>query len=104
MRHIGAQTYHDFAFGYTVAPINTQFQIGVDNAFDKQPPFFYQNVVTNANTDVQHYDTVGRYYLASRDREVLIQPVIATPCRAATSRAVFFLGGPKPERRMRGTP
>ncbi len=62
VRHIGAQTYHNFSFGYTLEPINTQIQVGVDNAFDKQPPFFYQNVVTNANTDVNTYDTVGRFY------------------------------------------
>ncbi len=62
VRHIGAQTYHNFSLGYTIEPINTQVQIGVDNAFDKQPPFFYQNIVTNANTDVNTYDTVGRFY------------------------------------------
>ncbi|MGA9421531.1 MAG: TonB-dependent receptor [Rhodanobacteraceae bacterium] len=64
VRHIGAVTYHDFTFGYTVEPINTKFQIGIDNAFNKLPPFFYQNVVTNANTDVRTYDTVGRFYFA----------------------------------------
>jgi iron complex outermembrane recepter protein len=61
---IGATTYHNFTFGYTAEPINTQFQIGIDNAFDKQPPFLYQNNVVNANTDVRTYDTVGRYYWA----------------------------------------
>ena len=62
MRRIGAQTYHNFTFGYTLEAINTQFLVGVDNAFDKQPPIFYQNVVINANTDVSTYDTVGRFY------------------------------------------
>ncbi len=62
VRHLGAQTYHNFSFGYTLEPINTQFQVGVDNAFNKQPPIFYQNVVINANTDVNTYDTVGRFY------------------------------------------
>jgi iron complex outermembrane recepter protein len=61
---IGAVTYHNFNFGYTAEPINTQFQIGVDNAFDKQPPLYYQNNVVNANTDVRTYNTVGRYYWA----------------------------------------
>ena len=61
---IGAVTYHNFQFGYTAEPINTQFQIGIDNAFDKQPPLYYQNNVTNANTDVRTYDTVGRFYWA----------------------------------------
>ncbi len=64
VRHIGAVTYHDFELGYTVAPINTKFQIGVQNAFNKQPPLFYQNVVINANTDVRTYDTIGRFYFA----------------------------------------
>ena len=62
VRRIGAQTYHNLTFGYTLEAINTQFLVGVDNAFDKQPPFFYQNVVVNANTDVRTYDTVGRFY------------------------------------------
>ncbi len=62
VRHIGAVTYHSFSFGYTLEPINTQIQIGVDNAFNKQPPLFYQNIVVNANTDVSTYDTVGRFY------------------------------------------
>ncbi|MGB8377723.1 MAG: TonB-dependent receptor, partial [Rhodanobacteraceae bacterium] len=64
VRHIGAVTYHDFSFGYTVEPINTKFQVGIDNAFNKLPPFFYQNIVVNANTDVRTYDTVGRFYYA----------------------------------------
>ncbi|SFN09118.1 TonB-dependent Receptor Plug Domain [Dokdonella immobilis] len=63
-RNFGAQTYHNFQFGYTAEPINTQFQIGIDNAFDKKPPIYFQNNVTNANTDVRTYDTVGRYYWA----------------------------------------
>ena len=60
--NFGAMTYHNFAFGYTAEPINTQFQFGIDNAFDKQPPIYYQNNVTNANVDVSTFDTVGRYY------------------------------------------
>ncbi|MEZ5460921.1 TonB-dependent receptor plug domain-containing protein [Dokdonella sp.] len=60
----GAYTYHNFNFGYTAEAINTQFQIGIDNAFDKQPPIYFQNNVTNANTDVRTFDTVGRYYWA----------------------------------------
>ena len=61
---IGGVAYHNFQFGYTAEPINTQFQIGVDNAFDKQPPLYYQNNVVNANTDVRTYDTIGRFYWA----------------------------------------
>jgi outer membrane receptor protein involved in Fe transport len=62
VRHIGAITYHDLSFGWTLEPIDTRLEIGVDNVFDEQPPFFYQNVVDNANTDVRTYDTVGRFY------------------------------------------
>ncbi|HOX72084.1 MAG TPA: TonB-dependent receptor [Dokdonella sp.] len=61
---IGGVTYHDFNFGYTAEPINTQFQIGVDNAFDKQPPLYYTGITVNANTDVRTYDTVGRFFWA----------------------------------------
>jgi outer membrane receptor protein involved in Fe transport len=48
--------------GYTIEPINTHISVGVDNVFDKQPPLFYQTSVINANTDVNTYDTVGRFY------------------------------------------
>jgi outer membrane receptor protein involved in Fe transport len=50
--------------GYTIQPINTHISVGVDNVFDKQPPLFYQTSVINANTDVNTYDTVGRFYFA----------------------------------------
>uniref|UniRef100_A0A0S6YW06 TonB-dependent receptor n=1 Tax=Mizugakiibacter sediminis TaxID=1475481 RepID=A0A0S6YW06_9GAMM len=60
----GAQVYNNFSVGYNIEPINTRVDVGVDNAFDKQPPLFFQNNVINANTDVNTYDTVGRYYWA----------------------------------------
>ena len=60
---VGGVAYHNFQFGYTAEPINTHFQVGIDNAFDKQPPLYYQ-IVINANTDVRTYDTVGRYFWA----------------------------------------
>jgi outer membrane receptor protein involved in Fe transport len=63
--HAGAVTYHNASLGYTIEPINTFVQIGIDNIFNKLPPFLYQNNVTNANTDVYTYDTVGRFYRAS---------------------------------------
>ena len=50
--------------GYTIEPLNTHISVGVDNVFDKQPPLFYQTSVLNANTDVNTYDTVGRFYWA----------------------------------------
>ena len=61
---IGGVTYHNFSFGYTAEPINTQFMVGVDNAFNKQPPLYYTGITVNANTDVRTYDTVGRFYWA----------------------------------------
>lgn len=54
--------YNYAQVGYTIEPINTHIAFGVDNVFDKQPPLFYQNNVINANTDVNTYDTIGRFY------------------------------------------
>lgn len=54
--------YNYLQVGYTIQPINTHISVGVDNVFDKQPPLFYQNNVLNANTDVNTYDTIGRFY------------------------------------------
>ena len=61
----GSQTYHNLQVGYNVEAWNTKFQIGVDNAFDKQPPIIYQNNSLNGNTDERTFDTVGRYYWAT---------------------------------------
>ncbi len=63
--HYGAMTYHDLSVGYTIEPINMFVSVGVDNAFDKQPPLLFLNNVLNANTDVSTYDTIGRYYHAN---------------------------------------
>jgi iron complex outermembrane receptor protein len=60
----GAQTYHNFEVGYKL-PWNMQVRVGVDNAFDKQPPIMYQNNTADGNTDPQTFDTVGRYYWAN---------------------------------------
>ncbi|HSX62332.1 MAG TPA: TonB-dependent receptor [Tahibacter sp.] len=60
----GASTYHNLQFGYQIEPINARIELGVDNAFDKQPPILFQNNVTNGNTDPVTFDTVGRYYFA----------------------------------------
>jgi len=54
--------YEDLTLGYTFAPTKTHVQAGVRNISDKQPPIFYQNNVTNANTDVETYDTLGRQW------------------------------------------
>jgi outer membrane receptor protein involved in Fe transport len=56
--------YNNVEVGYNIEPINTHVSIGVDNLFDKQPPIFTQTSVVNGNTDVNTYDTVGRFYWA----------------------------------------
>jgi iron complex outermembrane recepter protein len=61
----GAQTYHNVAFGYKADVINTQFRLGIDNAFDKQPPLVYQNNSLNGNTDERTFDTIGRAFWVS---------------------------------------
>jgi outer membrane receptor protein involved in Fe transport len=58
----GSYTYHNLSFGYNIEPINTMVQVGIDNVGDKQPPILYQENVANANTDVNTYETVGRYF------------------------------------------
>ncbi len=60
--HFGAYVYNDVSVGYNIEPLNLKLQVGVNNVFNKQPPIFTQNVVINANTDVNTYDTVGRFY------------------------------------------
>lgn len=60
----GGYVAHSLQVGYALPSINSRFQLGVDNVFDKQPPVMYQNNVLNANTDVNTFDTIGRYYWA----------------------------------------
>ena len=59
---IGSRIYHDAAVRYSYDPTKTSIQVGVENVFDNLPPLLYQNNVTNANTDVETYDTIGRYF------------------------------------------
>ena len=63
--HFGAVSYQNASLGYNIEPINTFVQVGVDNIFDKQPPLLFQNNTLNADTDVNTYDLVGRFYRAS---------------------------------------
>jgi outer membrane receptor protein involved in Fe transport len=58
---IGSVIYTDLTLGYTF-PTQTHLMAGIRNLSDKQPPIFYQNNVTNANTDVETYDTLGRQW------------------------------------------
>ncbi len=60
----GSYTYHNVTVGYNIEPINTRVDVGVDNVFDKQPPFLFANNTLNANTDPSDFDTIGRYYWA----------------------------------------
>jgi iron complex outermembrane recepter protein len=62
---IASQIYWDLTAGYTLEKTNTKFQLGINNLFDNQPPILYQNNVTNANTDVETYDTIGRFFFGS---------------------------------------
>ncbi len=55
--------YLDLTVGYNF-PTKTRLQVGIRNIADKQPPLVYQNNVTNANTDVSTYDTLGRQWFA----------------------------------------
>ena len=60
--HFGATVYNDLSASYNIEPINTQVSFGVDNVFNKQPPFLYANNSQNANTDPNDFDMMGRYY------------------------------------------
>jgi hypothetical protein len=62
---IASQIYWDMTAGYTLPSTGTRFQLGINNLTDNQPPILYQNNVTNANTDVETYDTIGRYFFGS---------------------------------------
>lgn len=66
---IPSVTYLDLTLGYTYDRTNTRIQLGVQNLTDEEPPLFYQNNVTNANTDVSTYDLLGRqWYLGVTQR------------------------------------
>jgi outer membrane receptor protein involved in Fe transport len=58
----GSTTYHNLEGSWTYEPWKTTIRVGVDNVNDKGPPILYQNNVTNANTDVVSFDTIGRFY------------------------------------------
>jgi outer membrane receptor protein involved in Fe transport len=62
--YIGSDLYWNASAGYTF-PTKTKVLLSIQNIFDKQPPILYQNNVTNANTDVNTYDTLGRRWLVS---------------------------------------
>jgi iron complex outermembrane receptor protein len=61
---IGSVIYWDASVGYNF-PTKTKLMFTMQNIADKQAPIMYQNNVTNANTDVYTYDTIGRRWLVS---------------------------------------
>ena len=60
----GATVYNDVSLGYNIEPLNTKVEFGVNNLFDKQPPFLFANNTLNANTDPSDFDLMGRYFWA----------------------------------------
>jgi outer membrane receptor protein involved in Fe transport len=63
--HIPSMVYFNFSAGYSIKQTKTKLMAGIQNIADKQPPIFYQNNVTNANTDVSTYDLLGRRWFVS---------------------------------------
>jgi outer membrane receptor protein involved in Fe transport len=61
--HIGNVYYTNLTVGYDL-PTNTHIQAGLTNVFNRQPPLYFSNNVTNANVDVNTYDVLGRRWFA----------------------------------------
>ncbi|HET7931395.1 MAG TPA: TonB-dependent receptor [Rhodanobacteraceae bacterium] len=61
---VPSMVYNYVQASYDIQPLNTTLSVGVDNLFDKQPPILTQSITLNANTDVNTYDTIGRFYWA----------------------------------------
>ena len=53
----GSYTYHNFRLGYTFPDSDLNVYLGVDNAFDKDPPLNY----FGADIGSANYDSVGRF-------------------------------------------
>ncbi|MBW3138287.1 TonB-dependent receptor domain-containing protein [Ferrimonas balearica] len=60
-REVPSNTTWDLQTSYT-ATENLKFTLGVNNLFDKQPPFVFS--AFGANTDVATYDVIGRFMYA----------------------------------------
>lgn len=60
----GSTLYHDVSVGYNIKPLHTRVDLGVNNLFDRQPPFLYANNTNNSNTVAGDFDLLGRYYWA----------------------------------------
>lgn len=61
---VGSRTYFDLFVGYQISD-DLKVSLSGTNLTDKQPPLLFQNNVTNANTDVNTYDTLGRRFSVS---------------------------------------
>ncbi len=59
-RKVTSQTLHNIQASYNLDEWNSRFTLGVDNIFDRQPPF--SDTGFNDNTDVRTYETRGRFY------------------------------------------
>ncbi len=60
--NIGSVTYHDVQVAYRLPSWNSRIAFGVNNLFDKAPP--YSLVNTNINFDISTYDARGRFFYA----------------------------------------
>lgn len=58
-------------------------EFGVNNVFNKQPPFPYANNTLNANTDPSDFDFIGRYFFGRAMVSVL---TVDTPTALAAIR------------------
>lgn len=66
--HVGAAFYHDIQLRWAAGPKRAlEFYFGVDNVFDKQPPFIPQGLSSqsgNTNTAPDTFDVYGRRFYA----------------------------------------
>jgi iron complex outermembrane recepter protein len=73
LNRVGSFFYHDAQVRFDVDPDKKfEFYVGVDNVFDKQPPFLpsgFASSVTGTETAADTYDPFGRrYYAGARVR------------------------------------
>jgi len=59
---VGTVSYHDISGTYMINDV-VSLSAGVNNLFDKQPPYYTGN--NDSNTDPYTYDVLGRRYFAS---------------------------------------
>ncbi|TKB48237.1 TonB-dependent receptor [Ferrimonas sediminicola] len=59
---VGSVVYHDLSGSYIFTD-KVSLRAGVNNLFDKQPPYYSGN--NDSNTDPYTYDVLGRYFFAN---------------------------------------